>query len=702
MAHKDEIRKEVEHLRREIAYHDHRYYVLNAPVISDFDYDQLMKRLHDLERQHPELVSPDSPTQRVSGEVAQGFEEFVHRRPMLSLDNSYSEEDIRGFDGRTRKLADGRPYTYVAELKIDGVSLSLHYVDGSLSRAVTRGDGVRGEVITENVRTIRSVPLRINQSALFADEHRTNLMAGSLSEIEVRGEVFLPTAQFAKINEERAEKEEPLFANPRNAAAGTLKLLDPRIVASRGLDVFCYALFSNGISPFATHWESLHWLEFAGFKVNPERRLCQSIDEVMSFYAQAQERREGLGYEVDGLVVKVNETALQDEFGATAKAPRWAIAFKFPARRGTSRVQDIVVQVGRTGALTPVAVLDPVEIGGVTVSRSTLHNEDEIARLGVMIRDWVEVERSGDVIPKIVRVIEERRTGVERPFTMPTACPVCGGGLVRPEGEAITRCVSADCPAKLRAGLKFFAHRRAMDIEGLGEALIEQLVEAGLVKDYADLYALTEQRIASLERMGEKSASNLVNQIRASKDRELDRLVFALGIRHVGERTAQILAQYFQSLDRLRTALSEDLEKVPEIGPVIAEAIHQWFQEPRNQEVIRRLEEVGINTRLKQPPAHRPPRLESKQFVLTGKLRTMTRDEASDLIVSLGGRVTSSVSKKTDYVVVGEDPGSKLDRAEKLGIRILAEEEFRRLIRDAKSQPSIETPEVIPTDSQEI
>jgi DNA ligase (NAD+) len=677
MSDKEKARKAIERLREKIRHHDHRYYVLNDPEISDYDYDQLMKQLGELEAALGEPIPPDSPTQRVSGQPVEEFETYAHRRPMLSLDNSYSEEDIREFDRRIKKLADGRPYSYVAELKIDGVSLALHYRDGLLLRAVTRGDGSRGEVVTENARTIRSIPLKINPSAVSKLFHRHRIAAAQ-AEIEIRGEVFLPHAAFTRLNEERAEKDELLFANPRNAAAGTLKLLDPRIVATRNLDIFCYALLVNGELPLDTHWDALEWLAGTGFKVNPQRRLCRTLEEVIEFYNLAQEQRDSLGYEVDGVVVKVNETALQEEFGSTAKAPRWAIAYKFPARQATTQVMDILVQVGRTGALTPVAVLEPVEIGGVTVSRSTLHNEDEIKRLGLKIGDRVLVERSGDVIPKVVKVIETKRTGKEKSFKMPDHCPVCGGRVVRPEDEAISRCISADCPAKLKAGLKFYAHRRAMDIEGLGEALIEQLVEKGIVRDYAQLYHLTQDQVATLERMGEKSASNLLEQINASKDRDLYRLIFALGIRHVGERTAQLLAEHFGSMEALMKATPEELEAVPEVGPVIAQSIHEWFHEPRNKRVVERLHEAGVSMK-EQRPAARSDKFAGKQFVLTGRLETLTRDDASRLIENLGGRVISSVSKKTDFVVVGQEAGSKLDRARELGIRIMTEAEFLKL-----------------------
>jgi DNA ligase (NAD+) len=683
----DEIRRAIEDLRDQIHNHDYRYYVLADPEISDAEYDQLMRRLRQLEERYPEFITPDSPTQRVSGQPVEAFETYAHPRPMQSLDNSYSEADIREFDRRVRKLADGRWFNYVAELKIDGVSMALHYSDGSLIRAVTRGDGFRGEVVTENARTIRSLPIRIKPAALspLVDGGKRPARAAEINTtgelmIEVRGEVFLPQSSFVKLNKERAETGEPLFANPRNAAAGTLKLLDPRIVARRQLDVFCYALFVNNEPPFETHWEALEWLDKAGFKVNPNNRQCASVDDVIAYYEEIENRRDDLRYEVDGIVVKVNQTALQEEFGATAKAPRWAIAYKFPARQATTQVKDIVVQVGRTGALTPVAILEPVEIGGVTVSRSTLHNEEEMKRLGVMIGDWVLIERSGDVIPKVVKVIDTKRTGKEKPFTMPDRCPVCGSHVVRPEGEAIRRCISASCPARLKAGLKFYASRRAMDIEGLGDALIEQLVDKKLVQEFADLYHLKKDELVGLERMGEKSAANLLAQIEAGKDRDFNRVIFALGIRHVGERTAQVLADHFGSMDRLRTASLEQLQAVPDIGPVVAQSISDWFNESRNQRVLQRLEEAGVPMEEKVKATARTSRLAGTQFVLTGRLENMTRDEAARLIEEQGGRVSSSVSKKTDYVVVGAEPGSKLDRARDLGIRILTEEEFVNLV----------------------
>src|SRR5918912_212350 len=503
------VAQEIEALRAELRHHEELYYVYDNPEISDTEYDALMARLQELEAAHPELVTPDSPTQRVGGRPAERFEQYVHRRPMLSLDNSYNIEDLRAFDERCRKLADGRAFEYVAELKIDGLSISAHYERGVLVRGVTRGDGRRGEDVTQNVRTIRSVPLRLKtqETKVGAD-------------VEVRGEAYLSRSVFEKINAEREEEGAPRFANPRNAAAGTIRQLDPKIVAARRLDMFAYDVLSGERKPFPTHWAALEWAERAGFRVNVNRALCSSIEEVIEFCNQTEMKRDDLGYEIDGVVVKVNSTALQDEFGATVKAPRWAIAYKYPARQATTRVESIIVQVGRTGALTPVANLQPVQLAGATVARATLHNADEIRRLGVCVGDWVLIEKSGEIIPKVLKVIESRRTGEETPFEMPEQCPVCGGVVSRPEGEVVARCVAADCPAQLKARLLHFASRRAMRIEGLGDALAEQLVEKKLVRDVADLYKLDAETLAGLERMAEKSASNLLAQIEASKRRD--------------------------------------------------------------------------------------------------------------------------------------------------------------------------------------
>ncbi len=706
------IEQEIAELRRELLEHDYRYYVLNQPIIADVEYDAMMRRLRELEAQRPDLVTPDSPTQRVSGQPAEGFEEYFHKRPMLSLDNSYSIADLRQWAERCEKLAGGRKFDYVAELKIDGLSISLIYENGLLVRGVTRGDGVRGEVVTQNVRTIRSVPLRIGegrgsrgekkgkQASLFDDE----AISRQPKEIEVRGEVYLPKEVFEEINRERTEQSLPTFANPRNAAAGTMRQLDARIVAERRLDIFCYQLLFDGEAAFSTHYEALEWMKHAGFKVNPHSRLCATIDEVIAFCDQWAEGRDELNYEIDGVVVKVNQVAVQEKLGATAKSPRWAIAYKFPARQASTRLLEVIYQVGRTGAVTPVAVLEPVQLAGTTVARASLHNADEIERLGVMKGDWVFIEKSGEIIPQVVKVIPERRTGEETAIQFPTHCPVCQTSLVKPEGEAVTRCPNPDCPAKLKAWLLHFAARRAMRIEGLGEALVDQLIsprvkrdkkgkpvkdEHGqpvilppLVRDVADLYHLAERRdeLIALERMGEKSADNLLAQIEASKQAGLARLIYALGIRHVGERTAQILADHYTSLERLAAATSEELAAIYEIGEVVAAAIVDWFKQPRNRSLLKRLAEAGVSLEVERGGRQQVARVfEGKQFVLTGTLPNMKREEAKAFIEERGGRVTGSVSKKTDYVVAGQEAGSKLLRAQELGIQIIDEAQLLAL-----------------------
>ena len=663
------IAKTINALREEIRHHDDLYYLEQEPEISDREYDELIEKLRDMETSHPEFVTPDSPTQRVSGRPAEGFAEFVHRRPMLSLDNSYSIEELRAFDERCRKLAGGESPDYVAELKIDGLSLSIHYEDGLFVRGVTRGDGFRGEDVTSNVRTIRSVPLKLEKVGKVGRQ------------IEVRGEAYLARKVFEKINAEREEEGESRFANPRNAASGAIRQLDPAMVAKRKLDMFAYDVISGESKPFRTHWEALDWAERSGFRVNKHRALCKTIEEVIDFCNAMEAERDELGYEIDGVVVKVNSTALQDEFGATGKAPRWAIAYKYAARQATTKVNDIIVQVGRTGALTPVAMLEPVQLGGVTVSRSTLHNEDEIERLGLLIGDWVLIERGGDVIPKVVKVVESKRTGKERPFFPPTACPVCGGLVSRPEGEAVSRCIAADCPAQLIGRLLHFASRRAMRIEGLGSALAEQLIAKKMVSDVADLYRLKLDDLASLERMAEKSASNVLAQIEASKTRDLWHLIYGLGIRHVGERTAGILARHFGSLDRLGQVSVEELDDVHEIGLTMAQSIHDWFDDPGNKELCKRLSSAGVRTVAeKQKQGQTDERFAGKQFVLTGTLPGLTRDEARAFIEGRGGRVTSSVSKKTAFVVSGAEPGSKLDKANQLGVKVIDEAAFKKML----------------------
>jgi DNA ligase (NAD+) len=672
LAKRPSIEKTIKDLRVEIQRHEDLYYLHENPEISDREYDELIEKLRQLETRHPQFITPDSPTQRVGGKAAEGFPEFVHRRPMLSLDNSYSIEELRAFDERCVKLADGAPLEYVAELKIDGLSLSTHYQDELFVRGVTRGDGQRGEDVTANVRTIRSVPLKLRSGTEKVGR-----------EVEVRGEAYLSRKVFERINAEREEQGEPRFANPRNAASGAIRQIDPAMVAKRRLALFTYDVLAGDRKPFATHWEALDWMESAGFRVNPNRRLCSSIDQVIEFCNEMEAKRDDLGYEIDGVVVKVNSTALQDEFGATGKAPRWAIAYKYAARQATTKVNDIILQVGRTGALTPVAILEPVQLGGVTVSRSTLHNEDEIERLGLRIGDWVLIERGGDVIPKVIKVVESKRTGKEKKFIMPEKCPECGGRVSRPEGEALSRCVAADCPAQLIGRVLHFASRRAMRIEGLGYALAEQLIARKMLRDVADLYSLKLEDLASLERMAKKSATNVLSQIEASKSRDLWHLIYGLGIRHVGERTAGILGRQFGSLDRLGQATVEELDAVHEIGLTMAQSIRDWFDDQGNKDLCSRLRDAGVRIESEKASLGASTDIEKfagKQFVLTGSLPGITRDEARTLIEGSGGRVTSSVSKKTDFVVAGSEPGSKLDKAVELGVTVIDEAEFKKML----------------------
>lgn len=670
MATAQSIESQIGRLREEIRRHEELYYVNDDPEISDAEYDKLLERLKELEAEHPQLVTLDSPTQRVGGRPMEDFPEVVHRRPMLSLDNSYNIDELRAFDQRCLRLADGRTLEYVTELKIDGVSMSLHYDEQILARAVTRGDGRRGEEVTQNARTIRSVPLRLRGNGETLGK-----------EVEVRGEVFIPRSVFEKTNTEREEQGEPRFANPRNAAAGTLRQLDSRIVATRKLDLFAYDLIAGERKPFATHWEALNWLQHAGFRVNPHRFLCSSIEEVIEFCNQMESKRDELGYEIDGLVVKVNSTALQDEFGTTQKAPRWAVAYKYPARQATTRVLSIVVQVGRTGALTPVANLEPVLLAGTTVSRATLHNADEVKRLGVRVGDWVLMEKGGEVIPKVLKVIESRRTGEEKSFRMPRKCPVCRGEISRPEGEVVARCVAADCPAQLKGRLLHFASRRAMRIEGLGDSLVDQLVEKKMVRDVGDLYKLGLEDLADLERMARKSAKNLLEQIEASKSRDLANLIYALGIRHVGDKNAATLAKHFGSLEAFFKATIQELDDVPEIGLTVAQSVRDWFDDAGNVALGERLKAAGVRTEIqRQKEKVLDERFAGKQFVLTGTLESFARDDARALIETRGGRVMSSVSKKTDYVVAGEEAGSKLQKANELGVTIVDENAFKKML----------------------
>ena len=649
----------IEELRKQIREHEHHYYVLDQPIISDYEFDQLVRELKTLEEQHPELITPDSPTQRVGGEPAKEFPTYTFSRPMLSLENAYSEEELQDWGRRVFERAGTESVDFVTELKIDGLSVALIYENGLLDKAVTRGDGRTGEVVTGNVRTIHSVPLRLHENV----------------SVEVRGEVFLSLKAFRQLNEEREQAGEPRFANPRNAAAGSLRQLDPSMAAKRPLDFYGYWIYPS----LGLQSENLKRIMQLGLKVNPHRKLCHSLDEVIDFCRYWEERRDDLDYEIDGVVVKVNSTDLQARLGSTSKSPRWALAVKFRARQATTKLVDIRVQVGRTGALTPVAVLDPVQLGGTTIRHATLHNEDEIERLGLQINDRVLLERGGDVIPKIVSVVEQAPD--RHPFTMPSRCPVCGGEVFREEGEAVRRCLSQTCPAKLKESLLHWASRKAMKIDGLGDRLVDQVVEKGLVRDVADLYRLDKQSLQDLERMGPKSAENLVKEIDASRSLEFWRFLFGIGIRHVGERTAQILARHFGSIERLEHASPEELEQVHEIGPKLAESIYQFLRQPANRALIERLRDAGLP--MKSDAVEEPQRAQlfaGKTFVLTGTLDTMTREEATALIAERGGRVSSSVSKKTDFVLGGRDAGSKLQKAQDLGVRILDEREFSAML----------------------
>ena len=665
-----DISKRIEALREKIRHHEHLYYVLDKPSISDAEFDLLMNELKQLESQDPSLITFDSPTQRVGGKPREGFVKVPHSSPMLSLDNTYNQEDLRDWERRVHELSGRKDIEYVCELKLDGMSLALRYEDGHLVHGITRGDGTTGEDVTLNVRTVRSVPLSIPKEKLKK--------AGIPPNFEVRGELLMPLAAFKRMNEEREKQGLSVFANPRNATAGTVRQLEPSITAQRRLDYFGYMLLQNGRTYFDRHWETLNALEAAGFKVNMRRALAKNFEAVHAFISEWEGKRESLPYEIDGIVVKVDRVSLQDELGFTGKAPRWAIAYKYAARAGVTQVEDILVQVGRTGKLTPVAALKPVPIGGTTVSRATLHNMDEIERLGVKIGDWVEVERGGDVIPKVTRVVEDKEhPRGHKMFHMPEKCPVCGGKVVRTEGEADHRCVNANCPAKLRETILHFASRHVMNIEGMGDALVNQLTDRAMVNNVADIYKLTKDDLLNLERMGEKSAQNVLGEIEASKKLPLERVIFGLGIRFVGERTAQFLAEHFGSMDALMKSSEEELLEVEEVGPRIAASILEFFREPKNRELIEQLRRAGLSFTGKKK--ERGTRLVGKTFVLTGTLTHMTRDQAKKLIEDAGGRVAGSVSKKTDYVVAGSDAGSKLDKAKELGVAVIDEDEMKKL-----------------------
>ena len=666
----------IDQLREELRHHEYQYHVLDSPEISDAEYDAKMRELRALEADHPELVTPDSPTQRVGGKPKEGFAKVDHSRPMLSLDNVNSEQELADWERRVRAAVGSADVSFVCELKMDGVSLALQYEPGPggaalLQTALTRGDGVTGEDVTSNIRTIRSVPLSVSKERL----HR----AGLPQSFEVRGEVILPDDAFLRLNRQREEQGLPPAVNPRNAAAGTIRTLDPDIVAQRRLDFYAYFALVKGESAFPEQWQALEALSSAGFRVNRHRKPLHTLDELVAFVAWAEGQRHGLGYEIDGVVIKVNETALQRRLGYTGRAPRWAVAYKFTARSGVTQIEDIMVQVGRTGKLTPVAVLHPVFIGGTTVSRATLHNADEIERLGVKIGDYVTVERGGDVIPKIVGVVDDaQHPRGNKTFVFPSECPVCGSEVVRDEGEADYRCINVDCPARLKESILHFASRKVMNIEGLGDALVTQLLERRLLTSVAGIYSLTEEQLLELERIGKKSAQSLLAEIESSKKLPLNRVLFALGIRFVGERTAQLLAEAFGSMDALVDASIEELQAVDEVGPRVAEAIHEFFAEEKNRQLVEKLRQAGLTFTAEKK--RKSSQLEGMTFVLTGTMADLTREEAKARIEAAGGRVSGSVSKKTSYVVAGEEAGSKLDKARELKVPVIEQAQLLELL----------------------
>jgi len=680
------INEEIEELRDNIRYHEHKYYVEDNPEIPDYEFDQLMKRLEELEEQHPELITPDSPTQRVGGEAVLGAS-VEHRVAMLSLDNTYSPEELYEFDERIGKALPDQNVEYAAELKIDGLGVALLYENGVLVRCATRGDGRRGEDVTANLKTIKTIPLRLSG------------IGRNIPVLEVRGEVYMQRDKLEKVNQVRVERGKTPFANLRNAAAGSVRLLDPKLTASRPLGIFIYFLSdAEGIS-FQTHIETFDALREMGFKLNPHTKVFPDIKGVIEYCKDWTTNRDTLLYDTDGIVVKVNSLEQQQELGATAKSPRWAISCKFPAKQATTKIEDIVVQVGRTGVLTPVAILSGVELAGVTITHATLHNEAEIRRKDIRIGDTVLIERAGDVIPKVVKVKRrfapggqaELRDGNEKEFKMPENCPVCGAPVVSSEEEVAVRCTSASCPAQLKRHIQHFASRNAMNIDGLGPALIDQLVDTGLVKDVVDLFFLTKESVAELERMGDTSAENIITAIQNSKNNEFARLLFGLGIQYVGKNVAEVLVSSYPSLDKLATTTQEELENIHGIGPKVAETIVQFFQQEANRKLIDKLRKANLNLAVETPEegtggvsTSRP--LEGKTFVLTGTLPGMSRAEATKAVKTAGGRVTSSVSKKTDYVVVGESPGSKHDKAVQLGVAILNEDEFKELLGDISGQ----------------
>jgi len=691
MTAKGSIEKEIESLRQEINFHNYRYYVLDSPVISDAEYDKLMRRLEGIEAKHPELITPDSPTQRIGAKPLEEFGAITHTIPMLSLKNAFGSEEAREFDDRVKRLLTPHPalshkgggkevIEYVAEPKIDGLAIELVYEEGRFAAGSTRGDGYTGEDVTQNLKTIKSIPMRLLQmqksSALGGRSQKSEIAYPIPSRLEVRGEVFLPLKAFEKINKERGKNSEPLFANPRNAAAGSLRQLDPKITASRPLDIFCYGVGTAVGIKFKTHFETLDALKVFGFKVNPLIKVCKGIEDVLGYHKEMEKNRDNLPYEVDGIVIKVNDLEFQERLGVLTRSPRWALAYKFKPREETTKIHKIEIGVGRTGALTPVAIMEPVEIGGVTVERATLHNQDEIDRKDIRIGDTVVIQRAGDVIPEVVLVVREKRTGKEKPFKIPDKCPLCSSRVERV--GAIHYCTGGlSCPAQVKETIKHFVSKRAMDIEGLGDKHIEQFVDDGLIKDVADLYSLKKDDLLKLERWAEKSTDNLIDAIEKSKKPTLPKLVYALGIRQVGEHMAHVLAEEFGALEAIMRADKERLLSVHDIGPETAESIFDFFQEPHNVKVIEKLKKAGILfPQMKKVSG----KLAGKTFLFTGTLESFSRDKAKELVEQQGGKAASSTSKNIDYVVAGTEPGSKYDKAKRLELKILTEEEFKKLV----------------------
>lgn len=677
--------KQIEFLREEINHHNYLYYVLDSPEVSDAEYDRLMRELEELEKKFPDLVTPDSPTQRVGAAPLEEFGTVKHTIPMISLQNAFSEDEAREFDAKVKRfLHTTDDIEYVAEPKIDGLAIELVYENGVFKIGSTRGDGETGEDVTQNLRTIKTIPLKLRHYKSGVRSQESGDLFSALRtphsaiprRLEVRGEVYMKVSDFNKLNKKREAAGEPLFANPRNASAGSIRQLDSRITAERPLDIFCYGVGVVKGLKLSTHWDTLEALKPLGFKVNPLIRKCKNIDEALKYHGEIEGKRESLDYEIDGVVLKVNSLMLQEELGEISRSPRWAIAYKFPPRQESTKIKNIEVGVGRTGALTPVAIMEPVNVGGVTVSRATLHNQEEINRKDVRVGDTVVIQRAGDVIPEVVMVVKSKRTGKEKPYTMPEKCPSCGAHVVKE--EIVRRCPNVSCPAQVMESIFHFASKGGMDIEGLGCKHIEQMVAKGLIKDAADLYYLTKDDVLKLERFAEKSAQNIIASIEKSRNTTLPRLIYALGIRDVGEHTAKLLSNEFGTLDALQKAGYEELIKIREIGPEVAKSILAFFGEERNLKLIEKLIKGGVSYKAEKAVKGGP--LEGKAFVFTGTLKDFSRDEAEKLVESLGGRATSSVSKKTDYVIAGEEAGSKLDKARELGVKVITEEDFKELI----------------------